>query len=118
MDAPRFRPRRPPGPSPARSLGREEKDGSPDDRQQSPPVGPRPDPSEEKKRTVPPRPDRNPPRRAAATAGTPRRRGCGAMVVHRRLLNESPDYRLARSELENRTIAFLAERRVSRFQGI
>ncbi|HEY4632144.1 MAG TPA: zinc metalloprotease [Blastococcus sp.] len=62
--------------------------------------------------------DSNLPRSDAATAGTPRRRGCGAMVVHRRLLNESPDYRLARSELENRTIAFLAERRVSRFQGI
>ena len=49
---------------------------------------------------------------------TPSRRKCGAMVVHRRLLSESEDYREARSRIENSTRAFLADDGAARFGGI
>ena len=48
--------------------------------------------------------------------GVPRR-ACGAMVVHRRMLNESAAYRDARSALENATRAFLAADGIERFEG-
>ncbi|UOY01416.1 zinc metalloprotease [Blastococcus sp. PRF04-17] len=48
----------------------------------------------------------------------PARRGCGAMVVHRRLLNESAAYRDARSAIENGTLAFLAAGGMDRFEGV
>ncbi|TQN41736.1 pregnancy-associated plasma protein-A [Blastococcus colisei] len=48
----------------------------------------------------------------------PARRGCGAMTVHRRLLNESSAYRDARSAIENGTLAFLAAGGTERFGGV
>jgi Pregnancy-associated plasma protein-A len=48
----------------------------------------------------------------------PARRGCGAMNVHRRLLNESSAYRDARAAIENGTLAFLAAGGADRFEGV
>jgi hypothetical protein len=48
----------------------------------------------------------------------PTRRACGAMVVHRRLLNTSSAYRDARSAIENSTRDFLAAEGVDRFPGV
>jgi len=48
---------------------------------------------------------------------TPSRRACGAMTVHRRLLNASAAYREARSAIETGTRAFLAADGVERFPG-
>ena len=39
---------------------------------------------------------------------TPRRRNCGTMEAHYRLLLESPAYARARAEIENQTISFAA----------
>jgi hypothetical protein len=47
----------------------------------------------------------------------PARRACGAMVVHRRLLNTSAAYRDARSAIENGTIDFLAAGGAESFEG-
>ena len=43
----------------------------------------------------------------------PSHRQCGTMVVHRRLLSESEDYRRARDEIENLALAFTTGRRRS-----
>jgi hypothetical protein len=50
--------------------------------------------------------------------GAPTRRACGAMVVHRRLLNESAAYRDARSAIENSTRTFLATEGAARFPDV
>ena len=48
----------------------------------------------------------------------PARRGCGAMNVHRRLLNASAAYRDARSAIENATLGFLAAGGAAQFEGV
>src|SRR5688500_3996529 len=48
----------------------------------------------------------------------PARRGCGAMLVHRRLLNASAAYRDARSAIENATLGFLAAGGAPSFEGV
>jgi hypothetical protein len=50
--------------------------------------------------------------------GGPVRRACGAMVVHRRLLNTSAAYRDARSAIENSTRDFVARMGAARFEGV
>jgi len=48
----------------------------------------------------------------------PRRRTCGAMDVHRRLLSESAEYRAARAAIENITLERLTQPSESRFAGV
>jgi hypothetical protein len=48
----------------------------------------------------------------------PRRRTCGTMDVHRRLLIESPEYRAARADIENATLARMALAPEARFAGV
>lgn len=50
--------------------------------------------------------------------GAPTRRSCGAMEVHRRLLNENPQYAAARSLIEDLTAGFAPEARVARHTGV
>lgn len=49
---------------------------------------------------------------------SPSRRQCGTMPVHRRLLTESEDYRLARDEIENLALDFASGRRRSLRTGV
>jgi len=48
----------------------------------------------------------------------PRRRTCGALDVHRRLLIESAEYRTARAAIENATLARMALAPEARFAGV
>src|SRR3954447_192516 len=50
-------------------------------------------------------------------ADVPARRACGTMTVHRRLLNDSAEYRDARSAIENSTRAFLMAGLAQQFEG-
>ena len=45
-------------------------------------------------------------------------RRCATMDVHRRMLTESPAYRLARAEIENATQEYVADGREDRFPGV
>ena len=48
----------------------------------------------------------------------PRRRTCGAMDVHHRLLIESAEYRAARADIENATLERMALGPEARFAGV
>jgi len=48
----------------------------------------------------------------------PRRRSCGTMDVHRRLLSESAEYRAARAAIENATLQRVALAPEARFAGV
>jgi hypothetical protein len=53
----------------------------------------------------------------AAGDDVPSRRACGAMFVHRSLLNTSAAYRDARAAIENSTLAFLSAGGAEQFEG-